>query len=164
MHFFLLKWFPVIYLFWTLNPNEAELKLIQFSIPIIYFGVRIISELRAFDYIYYYFLFFALVEFKFLGIVGIIGFVFLSLIWGAVLFVCRDFDFDFFFFFIFFLGQNSWIPLTLCMCGHLWIKMDYFIWLLEKNSCWILLSFFFLGEFSNVWIWYRPMSINSRVL
>ena len=143
--FFLLKWFPVIYWFWTLNPNEAELKLIQFSIPIIYFGVRIISELRAFDYIYYYFLFFALVEFKFLGIVGIIGFVFLilNLIWGAVRFVrC---DFEFFFFFIFFLGQNSWIPLTLCVCGHLWIKIDYFIWLLDKNLCSILLSFFFLG-------------------
>ena len=143
----------MIYWFWTLNPSEAELKLIQFSIPIIYFGVRIISELRAFDYIYiyiyyYYFLFFALIEFKFLGIFGIIGLVFLilNLIWGAVWFVRCDFDFDFFFF-IFFLGQNSWIPLTLCVCGHLWIKIDYFIWLLENNSCWILLSFFFWVNF-----------------
>ena len=97
---------------------------------------------RFWLYIYYYFLFFALVEFKFLGIVGIIGFVFLilNLIWGAVRFVRCDFEF---FFFIFFLGQNSWIPLTLCVCGHLWIKIDYFIWLLEKNLCSILLSFFF---------------------
>lgn len=143
--FFLLKWFPVIYWFWTLNPNEAELKLIQFSIPIIYFGVRIISELRAFDYIYYYFLFFALVEFKFLGIVGIIGFVFLilNLIWGAVRFVrC---DFEYFFFFHIFPGSeflNSINP----MCVWTFMNQNWLLYLVTRQEFMFDFAFiFFFG-------------------
>ena len=141
----------MIYWFWTLNPSEAELKLIQFSIPIIYFGVRIISELRAFDYIYiyiyyYYFLFFALIEFKFLGIFGIIGLVFLilNLIWGAVWFVRCDFDFDFFFFHIF--PGSEFLNSINPMCVWTFMNQNWLLYLVTRKEFMLDFAFiFFFG-------------------